>query len=294
MVKSTTELRHNLPKKDKTHVFFLSPALILLIGLIIVPMTFAIYIMMHNVNLLENGGKFVFAGLDNFKNFIQDERALNSILITIKYVTISLILQIILGLIISFLLDRQFKFKAITRALVIIPMFMAPVISGLVWRSFFDPTSGLMNYFLNMNIDWLGNPSTALFSLIIVDTWQWTPFMVLLFMASLDSVSPDLYEAAAVEGAHELHIIKYIKLPHLSPIILIATIMRAIDLVKSFDVIYVMTKGGPGLATETVNMYAYFVGFDFFKIGYATCIAFVFTFIVTFILGKLIKKSQNI
>jgi len=285
-------------KKSKIHLYFLLPSLITIIVIMIVPFFYSLYITLHNANLLENGGRFTFNGLGNFISFFQDERALNAIAVTLKFVLGAVALEALLGIAISLFLDRNFKGKSIVRSILIVPMFMTPVVTGLVWRTFYDPTAGILNFILGVlglgnRYDWLGNTFSALPSIIMVDVWQWTPFMVLLFMASLDSISGDIYEAAYVAGASEFQLIKYVKLPLLVPTVFIAIVLRMIDCIKAFDIIYVMTKGGPGLATETINMYAYTVGFNFFRIGYATTIAFVFTFCITTLLSFIVSKLLN-
>lgn len=281
----------------RTFRFFSTPALFLIIVIMILPMFFSIYIMFHDVNLLE-GGNFVWAGLGNFKKFFQDERALNSLWVTAKYLIGVLSIETIVGLLISFFLDRKFFGKPVVRALIIIPMFMTPVVSGLIWRAFFDTNNGLVNWILSLfkvpMIDWLGSVDTALVSLMITDMWQWTPFMVLLIMASLDCVPTDQIEAAMIDGAREGQIIRHIKFPFILPTTLIAVVMRAIDAVKLFDTVYVMTKGGPGSATEMVNMYSYIIAFQHFRIGYATTISFIFTIIVTVLLTKMIKVTKAV
>lgn len=283
--------------KKRTFRFFTFPALFVILIIMILPMIFSIYIMFNDVNLLE-GGKFVWAGLGNFKKFFHDERALHSIWVTVKYLVGVLVLETGLGLIISFFLDRKFFAKPVVRALVIIPMFMTPVVAGLIWRAFFDTNNGIVNWLLSLvnipMVDWLGSTKTALPSLMITDMWQWTPFMVLLIMASLDCVPTDQIEAAMIDGAHEMQIIRHIKFPFILPTTLIAVVMRSIDAVKLFDTVYVMTKGGPGMATEMVNMYSYIVGFQHFRIGYATTISFIFTMVITFLLTKMIQVTKAV
>ena len=284
--------------KRYAHMYFILPALVLMVSIIIVPFFFSIYITFFNVNLLEHGGAFRFAGLENYRRFFLDPRVHNAFRVTCLYIAGILASQTIAGIAISMFLDRKFRFKSIYRGLIIIPMFMTPVVSGLIWRTFYDPTHGISNWLLSFvglgPVDWLGNARIALASLILVDIWQWVPFMVLLMMASLDAIPEELREAALAEGASEIQTVFWIKIPLILPTILIAMIMRAIDAVKAFDIIYVMTRGGPGVSTEIMNMYAYTVGFRFFRIGYATTIAFVFTLLVTFILSKLLMKAQNI
>lgn len=282
----------------KLHLPFILPAIITMTAVIILPFLFALYIMLNDVNLLENAGKFTFVGLKNFKTFILDPRAMNSLWVTLKFVLGVLTLELFFGVFISMILDREFRFKSAVRALIIIPMFMTPVVAGLIWRTFFDPNAGIISYLsqitTGVTLDFLGNKYLALLAIIIVDLWQWTPFMVLLIMASLDSLPLEILEAAKVEGASEIQTIGFVKLPIIKPTIVIALIMRAIDAMKAFDIIYVMTKGGPGGTTETLNMYTYTVGFNFYRIGYATAISFIFTIIITVVLSKIIQRSQSI
>lgn len=277
---------------------FALPALVTMIVIMIVPFLFSIYISFNDVNLLENGGKFVWAGIKNYKTFFSDSRALNSVAVSLKFLAGALAVETILGIAISAFLDRKFRFKGIVRALIIVPMFMTPVVSGLIWRAFFDPNAGIVSYMYQLvfhhKLDMLGSTTGALWALIIVDMWQWTPFMILLIMASLDGLSEDAVEAAKVEGANELQIITRVKIPMIKSTIYMAMMIRAIDALKIFDAIFVMTKGGPGSATETMNMYSYVVGFNFYRIGYATTISFIFTMVVTVVLSKLLQRTNNL
>jgi multiple sugar transport system permease protein len=266
--------------------------------IMIVPFLFSIYITFHDVNLLENGGAFAFAGIKNFKTFFSDSRAIKSVFTSIKFLVGTLCLELFLGIAISVFLDRKFRGKGIIRALLIVPMFMTPVVSGLIWRCFFDANAGIVSYLYKLithgQLDMLGTTAGAMWGIIIVDVWQWTPFIILMAMASLDGLPEDAIEAAKVEGATELQMVRYVKIPMIRPTICMAAILRAIEALKAFDTIYVMTKGGPGSATETMNMYAYTVGFEFYRIGYATTISFIFTMVVSVILSKLFQRMNMI
>ena len=283
-------------KKKKVYRPFVMPALIAMLIIMIIPLLFAVYITLNDVNLLENGGAFAFVGLKNFKTFFTDKRALNSVLTSVKFLVGALALEMFLGVAISVFLDREFKGKSIIRALVIIPMFMTPVVSGLIWRAFFDPNAGIVSYVFKLitrqQLDMLGTRAGALWGIIIVDLWQWTPFVILLVMASLDALPEETVEAARVEGASEWQMIRYVKIPMVRPTIVMAAMLRALESLKAFDTIYVMTKGGPGSATETMNMYAYTVGFEFYRIGYATTISLLFTIVVSLILSNLVQRSN--
>lgn len=275
---------------------FVLPSLVVMLGIIIVPMFFALWIIFNDVNLLENQGKFVFVGLKNFKTLASDTRFWNSIWVTLRFLILSLVIEIVLSMAISLLIDRKFPCKSIIRPLLYVPMFMTPVVSGLIWRAFFDPNAGIISYLCQKmagkGIDFLGNTNLALLAVVLVEVWQGTPFFIIFLSASLDSIPEEMTEAALVEGASESQIIQYIKLPMVKPTLVIAAIMRAIDSIKTFDVVYVMTKGGPGISTELMSMYTYTVGFRWYRIGYATTIAFVFTMMISLLLGVLNKKTS--
>ena len=209
--------------KRTKHLYrlFTWPAMITMLVIMIAPMLFAVYISLNHVNLLENAGRFSFAGLQNFLFFFTDARGLNSVWVTVKFVLGALAAELVLGLAVSMLLDRPFRFKGAVRSLVIIPMFMTPVVSGLVWRTFFDPSAGIISYVFKLltgsPLDLLGNRLLALPAVILVDVWQWTPFFILLCMASLDNLPDDVLEAARVEGANEWQIFFHVILPLVKP-----------------------------------------------------------------------------
>ena len=159
--------------------------------------------------------------------------------------------------------------KRLVRTLLLVPIIMTPVVVGLTWRFIFDPATGMANYLLSRlgidPVDWLGSPQVALFSVLIADIWQWTPFVILLSMAALDSAPTDPLDAARVDGAREWQVTWYVLLPMLRRAIAIVALIRAIDSIKAFDLFYIMTRGGPALSTETLNFYGYVVGLHQFR-----------------------------
>ncbi|EHJ95561.1 binding-protein-dependent transport systems inner membrane component [Agrobacterium tumefaciens 5A] len=208
-------------------------------------------------------------------------------------------IELVLGLAIALLLDKEFHGKKIARAIMLVPIVMTPIVVGLTWRFMFDPSSGMANYLLSLTnlgpVDWLGNPSVAIFSVMIADIWQWTPFVVLLTMASLESLPGDPQNAARVDGAKEWQVLWHITLPALQRALLVVALIRAIDSVKTFDIFYIMTRGGPALSTETLNLYGYISAFTNFDISYSLTIAMVltiFTNVALLLLYNLAFKSQ--
>ena len=175
------------------------------------------------------------------------------------------------------------------RSLMILPMVVTPVVTGLTWRIMYNPTFGLINYFLGMfgfePRAWVDKASTALPALIIADVWQWTPFMFLMIYAGMQSLPDEPFEAARVDGATGWQSFRFLTLPMLSQVILVAILLRTIESIKTFDIIFALTRGGPGTATQTLNIYTFALAFEWLKPGYAAAIAVIILVLVT-ILGE--------
>jgi multiple sugar transport system permease protein len=243
---------------------------------------YAIWLCLHNISLMSTKGT-QFVGLSNFTRLATDWRGLQALGRTALFVLLATSIEVILGIAIAMFLDQDFPGKKIVRAVILVPMIMTPVIAGLTWRFLFNAQSGMINYWLSLvgvaPIDWLGNPGIALYAVLIADIWQWTPFVVLLAMATLETIPKDLVEAARMDGASEIRVIWHIILPMLRRTLGVAALIRAIDSVKAFDLFYIMTKGGPALSTETQNLYGYTVAFTNFDISYAMTIALFLTIV---------------
>ncbi len=249
-------------------------------------MGYSIYMAVQDINLVKSARSFV--GADNFVALVQDSRAWGSLWKTIAFSVSATAIEMLLGLGLALYLNRPFFGRKLVRTLLLIPMIMTPVVSGLIWRVFYDPNNGIVNYYLGQlglgdKHNWLGSTDLAMASVIIADVWQWTPFVFLILAAGLDAMPGEPLEAAEVDGASPIQRFIHVVLPLLAPSLMIAFLLRIIDSVKTFDIIYVMTRGGPSLATETTNMYAYIQGFNNFNISYATVINLTITVIITFI-----------
>lgn len=243
---------------------------------------YAIWLCLHNISLM-NAKPMQFVGLNNFQRLATDWRGLQALGRTILFVVLATTLEIGLGVAIALFLDQEFRGKKLVRAVILVPMIMTPVIAGLTWRFLFNAQSGMINYWLSTvgiaPVDWLGNPNVALYTVLVADIWQWTPFVVLLAMATLENIPKDMVEAARMDGASELRVIWHVILPMLRRTLAVAALIRAIDSVKAFDLFYIMTKGGPALSTETQNLYGYTVAFTNFDISYAMTIALFLTIV---------------
>ena len=226
-----------------------------------------------------------YIGWENFLWAVTDPALYNSIKVTLIFTVCSVTAELFLGLLIAFLLEKGLKGLAILRTAFIIPIMIAPVVVGLLWRYLFDANFGLINYVVSLlglqPKVWLGTPGLALPAVIITDIWQWTPFMFILFLAGLQSLPKDPVEAAHVDGATTWQVIRLVKLPLLAPVIWVAVILRIIDAFRSLEVMYIMTFGGPGRETEVLSLHIYKTAFTAQRLGLAAVNAL---FLMAFIL----------
>jgi multiple sugar transport system permease protein len=263
---------------------FYQPTLLVLGAISVLVMGYTIFLVLHRISLLDPWGDR-FVGFGNLLALLQDGRAWNATADTLIYVVSASGIELVAGVAIALFLNRDFPGRRVVRTLLLIPLIMTPVVAGLIWRIFYDPNSGIANYLLSLigfpdGVDWLGDPHLAMASLILVDVWQWTPFVIVIVMAALESMAREPIEAAMIDGANRWQMTRYVILPLVRDAILVAATLRLIDSVKVFDIIYVMTRGGPALSTETLNMYSYLTAFNNFSLGYAGTIALVLTILV--------------
>ncbi|MBY2921187.1 sugar ABC transporter permease [Rhizobium leguminosarum] len=282
---------------DATKLFY-QPVIAFFGAVSVVITIYVVWLTFHDISLMRPGQER-FIGLDNYLRLLLDPRGLNALWRTVLFTVLATTIELIIGLFVALLLDREFHGKRIARAIMLVPIVMTPIVVGLTWRFMFDPSSGMANYLLSLlhlgPVDWLGNPNVALFSVMIADIWQWTPFVVLLTMASLEALPGDPQNAARVDGAREWQVLWHITLPALHRALLVVALIRAIDSVKTFDIFYIMTRGGPALSTETLNLYGYISAFTNFDISYALTVAMVltiFTNVALLLLYNLAFKAQ--
>jgi multiple sugar transport system permease protein len=223
-------------------------------------------------------------GLDNYISLFLDSRFWNAVKSTFSFTIGALFIEVVLGVAIAVLLSREFRGKNIVKTIFLLPMVATPVAMGLVWLLIYEPTMGAANMMLKaMGFEpllWLASPQQAIPSLVIVDVWQWTPMIALIVMAGISTLPTDPYEAADVDGASGWRKFISITLPLLKPTIMVAAMLRLIDVLKTFDIIYATTQGGPDLASETLNIYGYVLGFQYFKLGMASALLVLFFLLV--------------
>lgn len=252
-------------------VWFLAPAALLLAAVTFYPILNVLWLSLRDVSLIFGGKGFV--GFENYVRMAGDTRFWNAFFNTLYFTVVSVALELLLGLGIALLLRRPFRGHGWFRAMVLIPWAIPIVVSARMWEWMYNVDYGVLNYLLDMRINWLGDPAWAIHAAIVTDVWKMTPFVALLLLAGLQSIPADLYRAARVDGAGAWTMFRRITLPLLTPLILVVLIFRTIDAFRVFDAIYVLTGGGPGNSTETLSVYAYKVLFQTLQFGYGSTLA---------------------
>lgn len=287
-------------KLSKGPFFWLIPAVIVLVCITLFPFLYSVYLSTLNYDISKPYLGKNFVGLGNYLQALTNSRSLNSFRVTAVFVGTSVTIQSVLGLGVALVMQRLSRWRTLFIGLIIVPMLLPKMIVGLLWRIMYHPLVGVVNYLAGSmfnvhHIEWLSNPSLALFSVILVDVWQWTPFMILILSAGLEMLPKDPFEAAQLEGANGLQIFSHITLPLISPIFIVAFLFRLVEDLRTFDIMWVMTAGGPGTKTETVDIYAYLIGMSRGgKISYASTLSvllLVFTILVLTIFTKTVKES---
>lgn len=281
----------------------LAPTLAVLAFLGLFPFFYAIRMAAFNVNLAKPYLPQVFQGLRQYKELVQDANFINSLRVTVVYTVEAVFIQFWAGLGIALLFRRQIHLKGLFRVCILVPMVLTPVVVGLMWRFLLYPHAGIVTYYMERIFRFLGmappqllaNPRLALQTLIWIDIWEWTPFMFLILHAGLSSMPPEPYEAAMMDGASKWFIFRTVTLPLLKPSILIALLIRTMDAFRTFDTIFVLTEGGPGNSTETMNIFLTHLGFKFFYTSRAAAMALIMLVMIiamSFSFTKILRKEE--
>ncbi len=278
-------------------LYTLLPAVITLMLITLLPFIINIINSLRDYYLASPTGPEFVGFLNYYTIFFQDKNFRHAFFITFLFVVSTVGTQFFLGLAIASLINKnESGFSRFVQGTLMLPLAATPIAMAFIWRLMYNPTLGIINYFTGIlhlpQINWLSEPATALISLIIADTWQWTPFMMLILLAGLKALPVETYEAAKVDGASPLQSFIYITFPLLRPVAMIAILFRFIDSFKTFDIIFIITRGGPGNATETLNMYTFLKGFSYLRMGYASALAIIMLIIVIIISMFLIKLSE--
>jgi len=270
-----------------------SPAVISLFLLSIYPMIYLIVISLHRWSIIPTLPR-VFVGLDQYVNLLTSSDFYYSLRITLIFAFSVVAVEMIFGFILAYiLLDTKMKWL---RVVFLMSTVLSPIVIGLIWRVNLGYDLGLVNYLLSSlgldRVNWLGTPSMAVVSIIIVDIWQWTPFAMIIFLAGLESLPLEPFEAAVVDGASAYQILRLIVLPQLKPIIAVILMFRTLDAFKTFDVVYMMTQGGPGNATEVLSYKIWHIAFFQNRLGVGAALS-VIMIIIANIMMQIFYKMMN-
>ncbi|MBZ0296482.1 MAG: sugar ABC transporter permease [Anaerolineae bacterium] len=273
---------------DQTIVrLFIMPTLILLIVINIFPLFYSLYLSFTDYSVIANKPP-EWVGLENYQKILTKElpRYWHNFVVTGSYALLSVGLQVVIGFSLAMLLREKFKGSGFVTTLILIPMMLSPVVVGLFWKLIFDPSKGIFNYFLypgnpSAGPEWLANPQLALWAIVIVDVWMWSPFVMLLCLSGLSAIPDYLYEAAAIDRASPWFQFWRITLPQVAPLLLIAVLFRTIEAFKAFDLVMGLTGGTPGDATETVAVRIYREAFlGKFNTGESSALAYIVLVII--------------
>jgi multiple sugar transport system permease protein len=276
------------------HILFPLPAIIFVALLMIFPVLYTLFLSFTNWNLT-SGMPMSFNGVNSYIRVLSEPRFLHAVGRTFSFTFFAVLIEGFLGVAIALILNRAFVGKSLAKLLLLLPLVATPVAVGIVFNLFYDPTIGLANFVLkSLGLPqglWVSSSDSVIPSLILVDVWQWTPMITLIVLAGLAGMSEEPVEAARVDGASEWQILRYVTIPMVMPVILTAVILRLIDALKTFDIIFAMTGGGPGYASETLNIMGFKYSFEYFRMGQSSVIL-VALFLVVFLCSLGIMKLR--
>lgn len=286
-VLTSSRLRNAFSRWNKKSLplLLIIPALISIGLTTIYPLAFSFRLSFFNYNIAKPDSGQVFVGLKNYATALTDANFYTTLKTTLLFVALAVSVEFLVGLGLAVLLNRSIGEMRLISSLLLTPVVLAPVAVGVMWRLLFNPGAGAINYLIRLlhlgkGPLWVGDPRLALFSVVLVDVWEASPFIMLVLLAGLKSLPVDPYEAAVVDGASGWQAFRHITLPLLQPIILIVLLFRITDAIRIFDTLFILTGGGPAGVTETLSIYIYKTGFKFYNLGYASALAFLMLFLI--------------
>lgn len=274
------------------------PAIILLGLYSIFPPIYSIVMSFFSWNMVDPSSVPQFVGLKNFFDIFKDINFIVAARNSIFFSAVTVAVEFVFGLGLALLVSQEIKGASIFRSFLLIPLVITPVVIGLLWRMIFNPSIGLFNYLLGFfNIPaqaWVAEPKLAMFAIIFVEIWQWTPFIMIVYVAGLKSLPTEPFEAAIVDGASRWQVFRYITFPLLMPVTIVILLIRIMDSFKVFDTIYVLTRGGPGISTEVFGLYIFKQGLKYFHVGKSSAATIIFVIVIFIISFFAIRKTLRV
>lgn len=279
-------------RQRRTAYMLLAPCVVVLLALAIFPLFYS-GTLSFRVDPLYNPDVARFVGWRNYEDLFDDSRFWNSIRLTVTWAVVVVSIQMVLGFFLAVLLDRKMRGAGLLRTLIIIPVFISPVAMGLTWRFIFEPVSGLANWLLNTGLGlekwtWLSHKDTALATLMIVDCWQWTPFIALILLAGMQSISPEVSEAARLDRVRGIAYYTRIVIPLIRPVVMVVLLIRLVDSIRIFDLNFIMTKGGPGSSTLLASTYDYII-FEQGHLGLMAAYGFLILILINIVVAMFLN-----
>jgi multiple sugar transport system permease protein len=272
----------------------IAPSIVMFIAFAFVPSITAVLYALSRVKFTAHGIKRTYIGLDNFQRAFDDDLVRQAAVTTMKWTIGVTVAEVLLGFALALLMTQNVRGRAILTTLLMIPIIMPPVSVAVAWVFIYEPNFGILNYLLSLvgisRVEWLSNPDLALYSMMVVDVWQATPFVFLLLYAGLIALPRDPYEAAAIDGASSWHAFRTVTLPLVSPILLVVVLLRVIDAARIFDKLFVMTHGGPGTIAYSFTLNIYIQGFSNLDFGYASALSFIFQIALVILATIYVKR----
>lgn len=271
-----------------------TPLIALFVGVVGFPLAYALYLSVTDYKLTDRGTPAI-VGADNYAATLTNSSFWHAFGTTATYVVVAVGLELLVGLALALALQKQRWVRDLTRSMLLAPMFITPIAVGLVFRFLLNDQLGAIPHMLQavgLDYDFFG-PGKALFTLALIDVWQWTPFMVLLLLAGLQSIPAEPLEAARVDGASGWYVFRRVTLPLLAPVLVVAILLRSLDAMKVFEYVFATTRGGPGTETETIQYFVYQTGIQFFRLGSASSMAFVVLLVVLAIIVFAFRRMDK-
>ena len=294
---------NEIVRRDRKFGWFMTaPGLIALVLVVLFPLLFTILTSLFEYTLVRPSYD-TFAGIDNYRNALEENYFGESIVVTVKFVVAVVLLEFLIGFTVALMLNAVTRFKNVYYPILLMPLLINPVVVAQIWRMFLHPELGIVNYlggpifsvlFGTPKVNWLGDPAIAFWTVVMVDIWHQVSFMIILLLAGLSALPKEPYEAARMDGASTLQSFFHITLPLMRPVIVVTLLIRLIFAIKTFDLIFIMTRGGPGTATDLISYFIYRSAFYGLDIGQASAISVLLLIVVLALTAYLYRYMRSL
>jgi multiple sugar transport system permease protein len=289
---------NEIVRRDRRFGWFMTaPGLVALVLVVLFPLLFTIFTSLFEYTLVRPGYD-TFAGIDNYRSALEENYLGESIVVTAKFVAAVVLIEFLIGFTVALMLNAVTRFKNVYYPILLMPLLINPVVVAQIWRMFLHPELGIVNYLIGLagvpKVNWLDDAGIAFWTVVMVDIWHQVSFMIILLLAGLSALPKEPYEAARMDGASTLQSFFHITLPLMRPVIVVTLLIRLIFAIKTFDLIFIMTRGGPGTATDLISYFIYRSAFYGLDIGQASAISVVLLIVVLALTAYLYRYMRSL